>query len=328
MKATSTPWQYAHPVSHAPLRETEVGLVDEMGVVVYPREKGVLRTVPKENYAESFGFQWNLFRTTQIDREQAGAANSRIRFFGETGWEEGGLSGETVLEVGAGAGRFTEVILAHTQATLASVDYSTAVDANYKTNGANPRLTLLQASVYEMPFAPQQFDKVLCLGVLQHTPDFRKSIEALCAMVKPGGELVVDFYPILHAFSKFNAKYLLRPWTKRMPHEKLLKRIDRNLGWLIPTYRFFSRLGLNKVVNRFLPICDIDRTIPKGLSEQQLREWVLLDTFDMFSPEHDHPQRIATVKKWVESAGLTVTLAEMVTYAPGASAPVVKARRG
>jgi len=33
---------------------------------------------------------------------------------------------------------------------------------------------LFQASIYELPFAPRQFDKVFCFGVLQHTPDFKK----------------------------------------------------------------------------------------------------------------------------------------------------------
>lgn len=38
--------------------------------------------------------------------------------------------------------------------------------------------------------------KVFCFGVLQHTPDVNKSVQCLAEMVKPGGELAVDFYPI------------------------------------------------------------------------------------------------------------------------------------
>ena len=42
-------------------------------------------------------------------------------------WNETDLSGCNVLEVGSGAGRFTEVVLTYTKANLYSVDYSNAV---------------------------------------------------------------------------------------------------------------------------------------------------------------------------------------------------------
>ena len=35
--------------------------------------------------------------------------------------------------------------------------------------------------------------------------------------------------------------------------------------------------------------------LPHDLPAEQQREWAVLDTFDMFSPEHDHPQRIGDV---------------------------------
>jgi SAM-dependent methyltransferase len=184
------------------------------------------------------------------------------------------------------------------------VDYSNAVEANFKNNGPNERLHLFQASIYEMPFANEQFDKVFCFGVLQHTPDVERSVKTLIEMAKPGAELIVDFYPVNGWWSKVNAKYILRPWTKKLSNEKLFKKIDRNIDWLIKTYQFFSRIGLGKLVNRFLPIVDIDGTLPKNLTKEQLREWCVLDTFDMFSPEYDQPQKISTVVGWFNKYGM------------------------
>ena len=40
------------------------------------------------------------------------------------------------------------------------------------------------------------------------------------------------------------------------------------------------------------------------LSSRQLREWALLDTFDMLAPAHDHPQSVSTVRSWFDDAGL------------------------
>ena len=42
------------------------------------------------------------------------------------------------------------------------------------------------------------------------------------------------------------------------------------------------------------------------LSEKDFREWVRLDTLDMYSPAHDHPQTFSRVKAWLEEAGFDV----------------------
>ena len=228
-------------------------------------------------------------------------------FRSESGWDKEELTGKNVLEAGSGAGRFSQVVLEHTKANLYSIDYSDAVTANFKNNSHHgDRLNLFQASIYEMPFPNNSFDKVFCFGVLQHTPDFKQSVKALIDKAKPGGEVVVDFYPIKGWWTKIHAKYIFRPFTKRMSNERLLNMIEKNAGWLTKLYFFFDKIGIGRLVNRFLPIVDIKGTLPPNLSKQELREWVILDTFDMFSPEHDHPQRVSTVKKWFEEFGMNV----------------------
>ena len=290
-----------NPFTQHPLTVSEDGL-KENGTIVFPVVNGIYRIAGDNNYTENFGYQWNMFAATQIDKA-AHLDISKKRFFAETGWDNQDFTGKTVLEVGSGAGRFTQIILDFTNAELYSVDYSNAVEANYKNNGPHPRLKLFQASIYELPFAPAQFDKVICLGVLQHTPDVEKSVQALINMVKPGGELVVDFYPYKGWWTKMQAKYILRPFTKKMDHEKLYKKIDKNIDGLIKAYNFFSNIGLNKL-NRFLPICDIKGTLPKNLPYPQLREMCVLDTFDMFSPQYDQPQKIKTIIDYFKKYGM------------------------
>lgn len=230
-----------------------------------------------------------------------------------------------MLEVGSGAGRFTRELLTSTEADVYSVDYSSAVEANFRNNGHHDRLYLYQASIYELPFKPQQFDYVLCLGVLQHTPDFRKSIQALAAMVKPGGKLVVDFYCIRGWWTKVSAKYALRPLTKRLPQKQLLRLIQENVDWMMSFSRFNKQLGLG-VLNRFIPVCDFQGTLPPELSADELREWVVLDTFDVYSPAHDHPQRLETVAEWVQEAGLIDVEALQVECGVGKAATVRASR--
>lgn len=313
-----------NPKNRLRLELVNSNLVDSDGNR-FPIINGIPRIAELDNYTKNFGVQWNKFAKTQLDREADTFNISQQRFFAETHWDLEDLSGKNILEVGSGAGRFSKVVLDHTQATLYSVDYSDAVTANYKNNGliAPDRFHLFQASVYEMPFANNSFDKVFCLGVLQHTPDFDLSIKALIDKAINGGEIVVDFYPIQHWYTKIHAKYILRPFTKRIRHDQLLKKIEANIDWLIKAHFFLHKIGLG-VFARFLPIVDITNTFPKYLDSEQLREWAVLDTFDMFSPEHDHPQRVEDVTAMFERHGAKVVFAGFETFGEGFKAAVVR----
>jgi ubiquinone/menaquinone biosynthesis C-methylase UbiE len=307
------PVQLINPITKRPMQVRNDGLVDPDGHK-FPLVGGAYRFVDDNNYTSNFGYQWNKFQKTQIDREQKNSSQSTERFFAATGWDKQDLSGQNVLEVGSGAGRFSQVVLEHTSANLYSVDYSNAVEANFKNNGPHERLHLFQASIYELPFPENTFDKVFCFGVLQHTPDFKKSVESLVKMAKPGGEVIVDFYPINGWHTKVHSKYMLRPITKRMSNTKLLSMIDNNADRMIAAQKFFNKLGVGKLINRFIPICDIKNTLPPDLTDEELREWVVLDTFDMFSPEYDNPQRKELVGAWFEEFGMKNVEAKVIQF--------------
>jgi SAM-dependent methyltransferase len=262
---------------------------------------GIPRYGDLDNYSESFGFQWNKFDRTQLHR------HSSEMFWHLTGWTHEELVGVDLLEAGAGTGRLSRVILEETQANLYALDYSSAVEANMRSNGsiAPERFHLCQASIYDMPYPDASFDKVLCRGVLQHTPDFEQSVKALVAKAKHGGQIVVDFYEIRGWWTKVNAKYLLRPLTRRMPHDRLLGLIDRNLDWLLAAHDGLVKTPL-RPLTRFLPLVDIAGTFPPDLTANERREWALLDTFDMFSPEYDNPQRTKSVVRMFEHADCEV----------------------
>ena len=301
-----------NPFNNAPVQAVEGGLKDAENNF-FPLQNGAYRFVQDDNYTENFGYQWNKFAETQVDKSSK-IQLSQQRFFKQTGWDKEDLTNKNVLEVGSGAGRFSQIVLDFTKANLYSVDYSNAVDANYKNNGPNERLHLYQASIYDLPFAPAQFDKVFCFGVLQHTPNVEQSVKSLIDMAAPGSEVVVDFYPINGWWTKLHAKYIFRPFTKKMSHERLYKKIDKNADWLIKLNRFFSKMGVGKIFNRFVPIVDIDGTLPRNITKEQLREMVVLDTFDMFSPQYDQPQKIITVENWFNKYGMTNVKGGYILY--------------
>lgn len=261
----------------------------------YPVVGGIPRFVPPENYASSFGYQWNVHRRTQLD-SNTGLPISRDRVFGVTGWPRD-LRGSTVLEVGSGAGRFTEVLVA-TGAQVFSFDYSSAAEANYTNNGAAPNLYVFQADIYRIPLQREAFDKVLCLGVLQHTPDPAAAFRSLALQVKPGGELVIDVYA-KRLSALLSWKYLLRPVTKRLERQRLYRLVEAAVDILLPAAVMLRRVG-GRSGARLLPIVEYSHL---GLPPALNREWAILDTFDMYSPAHDHPQSLATVRRWFAEAG-------------------------
>ena len=312
---------FIHPENKQPLADTPNGLKDARGNLVFPFFNGAYRVETDENYTDNFGFEWNLFHQTQLD-SFSGTNISKKRFFATTRWGRD-MEGEKILEVGCGAGRFTEVVLKNTKANLYALDYSNAVDANFRNNGPSERLRLFQADMFKMPFNENSFDKIFCFGVLQHTPDFKRALRSMARVLKPGGELVVDFYPIKGWYTKLNAKYFLRPFLKRMDHDKLLAVIKRSVPSLKKVYFFNKQNGLSRL-NRFVPISEMPEALKNCLNDKEIEEWMLLDTFDMFSPAFDKPQRLSTVRKWFIELDFINVDARFIQYDKEMTAAVVK----
>ena len=283
------------------VNEIESGwLISEDSKHRYVIRNSIPRFVPEENYASNFGMQWNHFRQTQLD-SYSGHTISADRFWNATGWKEVNLSGKWLLDVGCGAGRFAEVALS-AGANVVALDYSSAVDASYENLKHHPNLHVVQGDIYALPFKCESFPFVYSLGVLQHTPDVAGAFAALPHMVSAEGRLCADFYwkrfpTMLHM------KYLLRPITKHVPKQKLFNWLEKCVPTLLKTSQVLGRIPFaGKALKRLIPVADYTGIF--GLTDQQLKEWALLDTFDMLAPEYDNPQTAAGIKAWAEAAGL------------------------
>ncbi len=262
------------------------------------RDYPIINSIPRfslnDNYSESFDFQWNKHRRTQIDK-YIGYNFSKERLFSASGWPRK-MRGEKILEVGSGAGRFTQILI-ETEADIFSFDYNNAVDVNLENNGRQDNFYLFQADLHKMPFAYGLFDKIICLGVLQHTPNPEQAFMSIVPFLKPGGELVIDIYKKT-IFSILQWKYILRPITKKIDKQRLLSAVDKIVPVLLPLAIFLRKIA-GPFGARILPISNYSHLgIPYDLNKQ----WSILDTFDMYSPAHDHPQSIRAVRRWFQEA--------------------------
>ena len=275
-------------------------LVSEDGQYRYPVRGGIPRFVPESNYADNFGMQWNHFAKTQLD-SHSGHGISADRFWMATSWNATEMDGKWVLDVGCGSGRFAEVALS-SGAQVVALDYSSAVDACYANLRDHPNLHVIQGDIYAMPFAPETFSFVYSLGVLQHTPDVARAFAALPPLLRGQGHLCVDYYEKSFK-SLLLPKYWLRPFTKGMAKQKLFSRLEKIVPILLPVSRTLGRVPVvGKLLKRTIPVANYEGMLP--LTERQLREWALLDTFDWFSPAYDNPQTNRSARLYMESANM------------------------
>lgn len=273
-------------------------LITSDGKYIYPIKNYIPRFVSESNYADNFGMQWNKFRLTQLD-SYSGHPISANRFWRATGWNPNQISGKWLLDIGCGAGRFAEVAL-NAGAIVVAVDYSNAVDACYENLKHFANLHVIQGNVYSLPLQSEFFPFVYSLGVLQHTPDVEKAFLALPNMVTRGGSLCADFY-WKRLRTMIHMKYILRPFIKHVQQQSLFEALEKMIPILLPISQLLGCIPLiGKVLKRIIPIADYTGIYP--LTEEQLKEWALLDTFDMLSPQYDNPQTKQTIENWFTRA--------------------------
>jgi SAM-dependent methyltransferase len=265
-----------------------------------PIVRNLPRFVPSESYADSFGFQWNRFDTIQVDAVMQNDL-SRDRFYKTTGWPTR-LNGERILEAGCGAGRFTQLAL-ETGAEVVAFDLSLAVEAAWRNNPGAPNLSMLQASIYEIPLRKAAFDKIFCMGVLQHCPDVPAAFRSLLPFLRPGGEIVIDVYEDQPGFPPL--KYIVRPILRPLGTQGIYKL----LTWLIPP-AFELKKALHKIpvlgtqIGRLIPIGPISHAPRLIYTDEELKQVKILSALDMYSPVYDQPQTMDTVQRWFAEAGL------------------------
>ena len=235
-------------------------------------------------YASLFGDQWKEYKKTQLD-SYTGSPTSESRLDRCLGNElKDNLAGKLVLEAGCGAGRFTEVLLKK-GAVLVSSDLSSAVEVNAENFPISDKHLVIQADINDMPFADESFDVVICIGVIQHTPDTEKTIEDLYKLVKKGGTLVIDHYSydrsnylrlarLYRIFLRKKTSDYTIPYTK-----KLVKRY-------LPLHKKVAKYKLLSVLlNRISPVVSYYNVFPQ-FSEKLQQEWALLDTHDSLTDWH------------------------------------------
>ena len=102
----------------------------------------------------------------------------------------------TVLEVGCGTGQLSN-FLGISCRRVVGADLclnSLRLGTNFARQHGLDRVAFVQMNLFRPCFKPQQFDVVLCNGVLHHTSDPYGGFKSILPLVKPGGHIIIGLY--------------------------------------------------------------------------------------------------------------------------------------
>jgi 2-polyprenyl-6-hydroxyphenyl methylase/3-demethylubiquinone-9 3-methyltransferase len=131
------------------------------------------------------------------------------------------LAGLSILDIGCGGGLLAEP-LARLGADMTGID---AGDVSIRIARAHARESGLEidyrhARAEDLAAAGERFDVVLAMEVVEHVTDLGAFLEASCALVRPGGGMVIatlNRTPKAFALAIVGVEYVLR-WLPRGTH--------------------------------------------------------------------------------------------------------------
>lgn len=247
----------------------------------------------KINYAEMWGTQWKVYSKTQFDSfTKTDYSKHRLEYI--LGCSIKILKNKNVLEVGAGAGRFTEILL-KCGANVHSIDASQAVECNYKNNKKiSNKFKIAQADLHNIPYKDNSFDYVICIGVLQHIPCTLKGLRSIWSKVKKNGLLIIDHYQFTIGYY-FSFLPIARFFLKMLPAKYTIKITKLFVKFFFPIlWAARDNEKLVVLLKRIFPL-GFAYNIRKNLTKKQHYQWTELDTHDALT---DPYKRLLTKKSF------------------------------
>jgi len=267
------------------------------------KEKNVYVDNRTKDYSGNFGLQWNKFPLTQFD-SHTGLPLTKNRLFDSSKWNVNDMKNKAVIELGSGAGRFTEILL-EAGCYVFSVEMSNAIYVN-EINNKSDNIVFIKSSLNNLEFLNNLFDYVLCYGVAQHTPNLLDTYKSCFAFGKKGGKISIDHYAKTYYPT---TKSIWRPITKRLDPKTLFKIVNFYVPYFFPIDTFIkTKLPtiISKLVRLSIPIPCVNYTNTKNVpqNKKELIEWAIMDTYDALGAKYDSPLSLDEVKKIGKKIGL------------------------
>lgn len=222
------------------------------------------RALAHTQTVSDFGLEW-----TELDPYRDLESLSYSHLFARFLLPQRFFEGKAVLDLGCGNGRLADQLIAHTRSYV-GVELSEAIFAFDVAAPHAQKVTLVRASMEDVPLHDGVFDVVLCWGVLHHVRDPDAGFRELRRLVKPGGVILLFIYPDAYA-PRENLNRLFR----HVPDDAF-----RDFcAWYFKTIRQWGEADLHLASS----ICN---ALSAGLKLDS--RWELLQMFDGLGPAYHH----------------------------------------
>jgi len=170
----------------------------------------------KASSVDCFSYEWKQYTGTAEDEDLLYKTKTTPEFFKD----------KIILDAGCGNGRLTRLSAEYGAKHVIGVDLSESVLTARENTRHLQNVSIIRASIYDLPFKENIFDFIFSIGVLHHTPNPKQAFFSLLHVVKQGGTVAVWVYGPYHSIHRFVIN-TLRKITTRIPYELLYK-----LCWL------------------------------------------------------------------------------------------------
>jgi SAM-dependent methyltransferase len=184
------------------------------------------------------------------------------------------MANQVVLDLGAGTGRFTRMLLQLGASRVIAVEPSRAVDAlRANTLDVAHRIDIHNIRGDQLALESQA-DLAIAIGVLHHIPDPDPVVRAIHRALKPGGRFLVWLYG-----QEGNENYL-----------RIVQPLRRLAAALPPAARIGLAVGLMPLVDLYVLVC-LWLPLPlhgfmRGVQAKLTWRQRLLNIYDQINPTH------------------------------------------
>ena len=167
----------------------------------------------------------------------------------------GALNGRRILDVGTGTGR-AAMALARRGAAVTGLDASSQMLAVARTRARTEDLSIdfVEGDAHALAYADRSFDSTVCLRVLMHVPDWRRTLGELCRVTND--RLIFD-YPALSSLASLQAAWRRAAATAGRQTEAyrvfgfsaIARELDRHGFRVLSTHKqFVLPIGFHKMI--------------------------------------------------------------------------------
>jgi len=267
----------------------------------YPVVRGVPRFAgynDKDNYTNSFGYQWNKWSKIQFDSENENKPMEgyTLNMWSHiTGVEQLDLKGAVIADFGCGPGRFIETIRKKNGVAI-GLDLSDAVEAATENFANDDKVLICQADILHSPLKSASVDGAFSIGVLHHTENAEEGFCEMVRVIKPESFVSISVYGTGGYYDNFFVTI----------YRKIFNALWPIFGYYPPLIYSYV------VVYLFRPILKVPifRTLIRPflyffpfINLPDIR-WSVLDTFDSVTPQNQRGFTVYQVFQWFKNAGL------------------------